>query len=278
MGGCGCVEGCGWGVLERGGRGRATQAPRVGGRTTQARAHRDANLSVLCVSSAWAEAGVMVQITATRAPVPAGCVGCTGEGWGVCGRWRAIPAPGSLALSCPPRPAPPTRQAGLQQAGEFGITEGDVGCAPLRQLVDDCTQGEERLVDERALQPVGAVQLGLGGRARRGGGRARARVGVQGRASTRWDVRAHGRGGRWASPRPRPSTRLPPPQPAPQHTRIAPRQAPTPTHPRPPHLGALRPRQVDEIEGGEGAPQARVGVGLRVRAVRRFDGEADDGV
>lgn len=32
---------------------------------------REANLSVLCVSSACVEAGVMVQMTAMRAPVPA---------------------------------------------------------------------------------------------------------------------------------------------------------------------------------------------------------------
>ena len=39
----------------------------------------------------------------------------------------------------------------LQETGELGVPEGDVGCVAIRQLADDAAEGEEGFVDEGAL-------------------------------------------------------------------------------------------------------------------------------
>ena len=69
--------------------------------------------------------------------------------------------PDALALPASARRGARTRKRGLQQAGELGVAEGDVRRLALRQLVDDCAQRQQRLVDERALQPVRRRALGL---------------------------------------------------------------------------------------------------------------------
>lgn len=75
-----------------------------------------------------------------------------------------------------PRPAsqPPTGEGALEQAGELGVAEGDVGRLALAQLVDDGAQREQRLVDEAALQPLAPIDLSLGGGVGVGGGGSRA--------------------------------------------------------------------------------------------------------
>lgn len=71
------------------------------------------------------------------------------------GGWPPVPC-----RTCP-------RQRALQQPRELGLPEGNVHRVAVRQLVDDAPQGEQRLVDEAALDALAVVHVGLGALAAR---------------------------------------------------------------------------------------------------------------